>query len=932
MDRPSYLPSNLTDQQLEAVLHQGSPLLIIAGPGSGKTAVITWRVAHLVRSGRVAPENLLVTTFTNKAALELKDRIQQNLPEVNAELMQISTIHSFCADLLRRYKHLSPLPHGFRILDGPGQFLFVYSNRKALGLDQVVKGRPGDFFRSVIGAFNLATEELVEPERLENWCRDNKACCCDKDVDLWEERGLVTEAYRRYRDLLLEAELVDFAFLQSHALTLLKEHPPLLRQLTEQYQELLVDEYQDTNAAQDQLLSLLAGDGRRLTVVGDDDQSIYRFRGATVRNILGFPRRFPDTKEVRLEHNFRSRDPIVDYSLKVINHNPARYPKSLHSVRDTRTDILLVHRQTAGEEAQAVVDLLQRLHHAGKIGRYGDVAILLRSVRSYAGPYLEALQSAGIPYSVLGDASFFERDEISQLYDLFNFLGATKPWGDRFLRDDLVGLSEETCRSLKAFKDNLLDVATAEGLRWIGVTGERDGARLEQLLATKALVQEQAHQSLLDVFYRLLAATGCVRRFEAGDNVEALANLGLMSQLISSWDEFGSSRNFYPFQQYLKLLRDGGIDPVTMPPEDAVQVMTIHQAKGLEFPVVVLGAAMDGRIPTTRRRDRYEIPHHMRASGDPEVDDPHLVDERKLFYVAITRARDLLIVGTADVVNKRGGGPSPFLYEMFGEDLDAITDWTRAYIARVESRPGAHHEPRPRYSFSSLAYYLQCPLRYKLAVVYGLEPPWLDPFHFGANVHRALELIHRWVLSGQIPSEEDAAPIVEETWVSSRRTSPGEEKAIKGAAVNQLRRYLREEGDRLRDVVQPELSFSVSLEDQILVGKIDLIRRNSDYGVELVDFKTSRAVPAEIEGIDLQLDLYALGAEKSLRYKVGKQTVHFLGDGQVQSWEWSAGREQAACSELRSIMERIVRGDFTPRTEYCPRCQEYREICPHAAV
>jgi DNA helicase-2/ATP-dependent DNA helicase PcrA len=932
MDRPSYLPPHLTDRQLEAVLHHGSPLLVIAGPGSGKTEVITWRVAHLVRSGRVTPEHLLVTTFTNKAALELKDRIQQKLPEVNAELMQVSTIHSFCADLLRRYKHLTPLPHGFRILDGIGQFLFVYSNRKALGLDQVVKGRPSAFFRSVIGAFNLATEELVQPEELEEWCRKNKACCCDKEIDLWDERGVITEAYRRYQDLLLDAELVDFAFLQSHALALLKGHPPVLRELKDQYRELLVDEYQDTNAAQDQLLALLAGDGRRLTVVGDDDQSIYRFRGATVRNILGFGKRFPDAKKVRLEHNFRSRDPIVDYSLKVIDHNPARYPKSLHSVRNIKTDILLVHEYTAAAEAEAVVDLLQRLHLAGKIRHYGDVAVLLRSVRSYADPYLEALESAGIPYSVLGDASFFERAEISQLYELFNFLGATKAWGDRFLRNDLVGLSESTCRALKAFKDNLLDVATAEGLQSVGVTDENDRARLEQLLATKALVQEQAHQSLLDVFYRLLAATGCVQRFEAGDNVEALANLGLMSQLISSWDEFGSSRNFYPFQRYLKLLKEGGVDPVTMPPEDAVQVMTIHQAKGLEFPVVVLGAAMNGRIPTTRRRDRYEIPYHMRASGPPEVDDPHLVDERKLFYVAITRARDLLIIGTADVVNKRGGGPSPFLYEMFGASLDAITDWTQAYIAEVESRPGTHHEPRPRHSFSSLAYYLQCPLRYKFAVVYGLEPPWLDPFHFGANVHRALELIHRRALSGQVPSEEEAHSIVEETWISSRRTSPGEERAIKNAAVNQLRRYIRESRDQLLKVVQPELSFSVSLEDDILAGKIDLIRWYTDGEVELVDFKTSKAMLAEIEGIHLQLDIYALGAEKSLQYKVGKQTVHFLGDGQVQSWEWSADRERAACSELRSIMERIGRGDFTPRTEYCPHCQEYRQICPYAAV
>ena len=930
MKYPDYLPSYLTGQQREAILHRGSPLLIIAGPGSGKTEVITWRVAHLVRAGYIQPENLLVTTFTNKAALELKDRIQQKLPNVNVELMQVSTIHSFCSDLLRRYRHHTLFSRGFHILDDMGQLLFVYSNRKRLGLDALVKGRPYDFFASVVRTFNLATEELVEPEGLESWCQDNLSHSPEDKANLWQERALVAEAYRRYCGLLQEQELVDFAFLQRHALRLLQEHPDVLRELREKYREILVDEYQDTNAAQDRILGLLAGDGRHLTVVGDDDQSIYRFRGATVRNILTFRERFPHAHVVQLAHNFRSREPIVTHSLQVISHNPARFPKNLLTVRGQGSDILLVYEHTAREEADAVVDLLRRLHRAGKIARYGDMAVLLRSVRSYAAPYLDALRLAGIPCSVTGDASFFQREEIAQLYDLFNFLGASKPWGDRFLRHPLVGLTGATSQALRAYKGDLLDVATDEKLRSIGVADEEDRQRLISLLNLKRRVQAKEHRSLLEVFYGMLSATRCVSRFEEQGDVESLVNLGVMSDLVATWDEYGRTRNFYAFQRFLKLLKEGGVDPVHVPPEDAVQVMTIHQAKGLEFPVVVLGAAMKGRLPSSRRASRYEIPPELRASGPPEVSDPHLVDERKLFYVAVTRARDLLIIGTADVVNKRGGGPSPFLYEMFGDDLRAASDLTHAYIADVESQAERAHAPRERHSFSEMAYFLQCPMRYKFAVVYGLRVPWLDPVDFGANVHRALEAIHRRVMDGHSVSEDDVERVVAETWVPSHRARPEREKEYQAAAVKQLQRYLREHGDTLSRVYQAETSFSFALGDQLLLGKIDLMRHDADGKVEIVDFKTSAMVPPESERIDLQLDLYALGAETGLGESVSRQTVHFLGDGRVVSWGWTEEREKSARSQLREVIAKINRGEFQPNRAYCNRCYEFRDICPYA--
>lgn len=280
---------------------------------------------------------------------------------------------------------------------------------------------------------------------------------------------------------------------------------------------------------------------------------------------------------------------------------------------------------------------------------------------------------------------------------------------------------------------------------------ENDISKLLALLELKSRVQAKEHQSLLQVFYALLAATGCVARLERQGDQEALANLGAMSRLIANRDSYGNSRSFYAFQCYLKLLREGGVDPVLIPVEDAVQVMTIHQAKGLEFPVVALGAAMEGRLPSRERKSHYEVPYDLRASGKPEADDPHLVDARKLFYVAATRARDLLIIGTSDVVNIRGGGPSRFLTEMFGDDLRQAADLTGSHIEAVLTTRDAPREARKRFSYGELAHYTQCPMRFKFTSIYGFEAQWLDLVGFGANVHRALETIHQEAMAGRTP-------------------------------------------------------------------------------------------------------------------------------------------------------------------------------------
>lgn len=951
MDRPSYLPDHLTDQQLAAIMHAGSPLLIIAGPGSGKTEVITWRVAHLIRSGEAQPAQCLITTFTNKAALELKDRIQQKLPDVDVEQMQVCTLHSLCAQLLRDYQSHTPLQRGFRILDESDQLLFVYTNRNRLGLKDVIKGRPEDFFSGLLRAFDRLSEEMVSSDQLIAWCHERqkvaeelaaeaargksktKASKAADEVERWQDEAVVVEVYEAYCQLLRERGLVDYAWLQRHALDLLDAHPEIVKELRQRYHAVLVDEYQDTNAVQERILKYLAGKGQHLTVVGDDDQGIYRFRGATVNNILTFTKRYPRTETVLLAQNFRSREPIVQHSQNVIANNPARFSKELFTLRGLGSDVVLVYEHTVAEEAATVARLLRQLRQAGKIRRWGDVAMLLRSVHSYSAEYRDALQAEGIPVFVQGDATFFDRPDIQSLYGLFHYLGATKPWADVKLRCTVMALDDETNAALQAYKGDLSEIATDAGLEWVGIKSATDRRKLLEMMALRDHVQAKQHRSFSDVFYGLLAITGYAARAEQAGDVEVLMNLGILSQLVASFDEYGGTLTFYTFQDYLQLLKDASKqETMRQEPEDVVRVMTIHQAKGLEFPVVVVGSAMDGRLLSMHRRDPYEVPYELCASGPPEVDDPHTVDERRLFYVAATRARELLILSTADVVNKRGGGPSPFLVEMFGADLHQASDYSRARIDEVISTEKPRARQLQRLSFSQLAYFLQCPMRYKYAFVYGLEVVQPDPVEFGANVHRALLAIHEQARAGKPVSPQDVDEIIEHVWVTPHLENEKADVQARKAAARQLKRYVTKYIGTFQRIERAETSFSFRLCESVLTGKIDLIRRTEEdtASYEIVDFKAGKDTPAEIDQVEVQLSLYAQGAERYLGLPVTRRVAHFLVSDHVVARNWSPATAGAAQARLETVLNQIGAGAFEPRTAYCAHCSEFRSICPYA--
>jgi DNA helicase-2/ATP-dependent DNA helicase PcrA len=925
------ISDNLTEQQKRAVFHSGSPLLIIAGPGSGKTEVMARRIAHLVNSGNVPAEAILGLTFTNKATQALEDRIQLYRDPKVPGFVRVSTFHSFCSWILRSFPNPDRPGSDAQILDENAQFLFVYAYRKELGLSEIVKGLERTFYENVIGVFNRATEEQVIPARLEERIANDLCKCHPDETEIWQERKTIAEAYSRYLHLLASKHVIDFANLQTEAYHLLCDNDEALQKIQAQYCEILVDEFQDTNITQSMILKKLARDGNHLTVVGDDDQSIYRFRGATVKNILTFPSEYPDTTTIRLEENFRSFERIVDDSQKVIEHNPARFAKNLFTHKTAGNDNLLVYEPTAAAEAEQVVELLKQLLDCRKIVQYSDIAVLLRSVKSYSDAYVQAFAKASIPYAVQGNATLFKTETISQAYDLLHFLGAVKPWGDRYVTSPLVGLQAETITKLIEYKESLLQLDSPKKMAVLQISNMQDRSRLLALIELKKKVQSGAYSSILETFYRLLSICECVQRFETAHDYAPLFNLGIFSQLIATWDHMATTSNFYAFEDYFRLVREGGVDPYLPEQSNAVKIMTIHQSKGLEFPVVVLGAAMNGRLPGKERKGILELPEDLCASQKPEVENPHLVDERKLFYVATTRAKELLIVGTSDLVAKRGGGPSPFVHEMFGEDLHAAAHFSLEKLNQIQKQESRHRE-RSRYSFSQLNTYLDCPYRYKLAEVYGFPPPEQQPVYFGAKIHRLLQIIHQNALEKRFLTPTDLPELIDQYWTDGQKQSDAEKTTYRQDALTRLQAYLRDAQDSLPRTEQAELSFSFPFENALIACKIDLVQQTPEEQREIVDFKTSPHSAQEEERVKLQLGLYALGLEATSHQPVSLLTAYYLGkENKTLSWPWDEELKASVLHQIHPLLDHIEAEQFIPDLSFCKKCAEYSRFCPYSA-
>jgi DNA helicase-2/ATP-dependent DNA helicase PcrA len=673
----------LNENQLKAVKHVDGPLLIIAGAGTGKTSVIACRTANLIQNEGINPGNILALTFSNKAALEMRNRIEQLLDKSYDDIW-ISTFHSFCAEVLRENALEFGISPFFKLITEPEQLSLMVTNIDSLNITYYeVKGNPHGLLKQMLSLISRAKDEMITEQDYTQFAKRLAGSDKGKDLDTLK---IIEGAnvYSNYQRLLLEHDCVDFGDLILYTISGFKEKPHILRQYQKRFQYILVDEFQDTNFAQGQLLDMLAASHRNLCVVGDDDQSIYRFRGASIKNILDFESRYPDAGVVTLDENYRSSQYILDASHALIVHNQSRRDKRLKAGTSNKLShcdsIRYQSFATNNEQAEHIAREIRNLLAQDETLKLSDMAVLLRSIKTQSQPITAALEKEGIPYNLIGGSGFFERKEIR---DILSWLKAID---NPFDTENLVRAIDASpfcispihvCRISNWGKSNsdltlfdaLMEVESIPNLETKTIEGVQSfNSLIQNLIEQKETLTagEMARQAINKIRYR--------ERLLESDTEELMIGLTNLYKLENMADDFVSIEgysNLRSFLIYLSYLMPSGEKSMELPLFEAVNIMTIHQAKGLEFRVVFISDLAQSRFPGSRRHIPIDLPNELLKEELPDASsrEIHLSEERRLFYVGMTRAKERLYLFHAKRYKdeQRENKPSQFIKEAIGE-------------------------------------------------------------------------------------------------------------------------------------------------------------------------------------------------------------------------------------------------------------------------
>ena len=851
------MPQFTTAQQ-QAIKHSRGNLQLIACAGSGKTEVVARRVARLLDPNtrpKLHPQNIVAFTFTEKAAAELKHRIITRADEQfggrpGMSDLYVGTIHGFCLQLLRDYV---PEYLKFEVLNEIQQRLFVnrYSIKSGLTQTTTHNGRQLKRFvdtKRYIDALNILREDTVADDALDD-------CSISDGMDA-------------YRLLLEEYGHFDYSSILDAAVNEVEQNEQLRRALGGRIRHLIVDEYQDVNPVQERLINQLHELGATLCVVGDDDQTIYQWRGSSIKQIVTFVDRYPAVKRIQLADNFRSSPGIVDLARAFISQNSERIPKTMRSA-DAQPyedgDITALEFDSPDEEAAWIARTCKELRGVrldeGDESRglsWSDMAILLRSVRRNGAAITDALIEAQIPYIVRGLPGLFEEREAQAARLLFHFIA------EESVTLSSVEHQPPTKRALHdAWRDAELGIETQSLTKAI-----RYADRVRRNLRNSGRIPQRSLQAVLLEFLHL--ADVREERVPGGFGEVAMFNFGKFSQLITDYETIHYRSDprelLQGFAQFLYREADDGYaagvdeDPYAVP--DAVQVMTVHQAKGMQWPVVFVPALLRNRFPTKKQGGASAwdlIPPE--AVEDAERYRGSLEDERRLFYVATTRSQKFLHLTWAPIDDNQ-------LYRKKSEFWDDVLASKMVKRRRPDYRKRKRAKPRARsgienveFSFSDIKHFFRCPYEFKLRVLYGFNSPIAAPLGYGKGLHDALAEVHRRVMSGDVPSTDEVPNLVQR-----HLRTPFADAALRArleaSAARVIADYLQDNADDLPNIKFAEQDVEVHLDDGVSIkGRIDLVRRIDTGETTIVDLKSNERSQSE-EVTEQQLHTYALGYQE----------------------------------------------------------------------
>ncbi len=966
----------LNEAQERAMTHGEGPLLVIAGAGTGKTRVITERIRHLLQSDEsLSGENVLGLTFTKKAAGEMKARVVKATGE-RGKAVTLATFHSFCETLLAEAD-----PQRL-VLDEFDHWILLRRNLRRLRLDKYRRlADPGQFLNDFVEFFSRCQDELVSSEDYQRYA-DELTARLEAERETLDEDTLaerqetvalqqeLARAYRASEELLREKNRVSFGSLITGAVDLLQRDAQRRDALQKRYRYILVDEFQDTNIAQLRLLELLAGPTKNIVAVGDNDQAIYRFRGASFGSFKLFLERFAGWKEgqdstpfrVALTENYRSTPNILRVAMQVIGQNAvsADFPKKVLSPNKPPGEkIRIVELATPEEESRWVASELERIHGAGR--RWKDFAVLYRQ-HAHRDHLVEELSRRKVPF-VITRLSILEHPLVRDVLAYLRLID--KPYDDiacarvlaapawHLQAQDLVRLAERARKEKKAIYDLL---RLPQGQLAFDGSQAALGQLVEFVSSQRKTLKRCTAREILGALTEWLEIP---QRAKEHDRKYVTR----LAEFMKEWEPKSETRDLAEFIEYLDYYAQAGgvVSLEDDAPLDAVQLMTVHGAKGLEFPQVFVLRVNNRAFPATERPRVFEFPVELMKEGAP-AEQFHIQEERRLFYVALTRAEDRLTITT--VTEKKGKVPvfiedivmdpaikrqdvrqiMPKLPPAEKENRAPEEAWEDAPLFRAAEGPAKifsqiadwaeeFHPPSPEpltLSPSALSGYRTCPQRYLFGYLWSLREGPKAAMSFGAVMHTTIKRLVEQLRKGVKLPFDEVQRIFETEWNSKGFEDQYQEEEYKKDGIEQLRAFHAGMMAELPQALAQEKAFELPLDNNVIIkGRIDQINSlGNKRDVEIVDYKTGRPRKDADAKKDLQLSLYALAVKEILELEPARLVFHYLQDNQRQETSRDAKQLDEAQKIVQEAAADIRAGEFPPKRGFICRNCAYRPICP----
>ena len=972
--RPSDPYGLLNPQQRAAVRHGEGPLLVVAGAGTGKTRVITERIRHLLESDPDrSGEGILGLTFTEKAAAEMKHRVIRAVGE-RARVVWLGTFHSFCHALL------AEADLTLRILEEEDHWILLRRNMPQLALERYRRlAEPGQFLGDFVKFFSRCQDELVTPDDYQRYADqlaaryDRESAGLDPDTRRLREEEVarqreIARAYRASERLLRDRNLFTFGALQLEAVRQLQADPARLQKLQARYRYILVDEFQDTNIAQIELLWLLARPHRNIVAVGDDDQAIYRFRGASFGSFTIFLEKIAGVKIASgkhalhlqpLTHNYRSTGRILRVAGQVIAQNersPIFPEKQLTPQKPDGERIRIVELPGSEEEAHWIVAELDRLHRAGQL--WSSFAVLYR-MHTHRELLVEALVRRGIPF-VIKNLSILDNTLVRDVGAYLRLIVtpsdnvacarvlAIPGWG--WEPADLVRLCERASKSKGVSLWDALEAAQAE------LPFTRGEKRTAELLALLSRLRKRAkHASAAELLDELVAELDVAMLASPVDQ----RNLNRFAQFVRQWEAKSDTRQLAEFVEYLDYFQQAGgeINLEEEPAEDAVQLMTVHAAKGLEFDHVFVMRLARGAFPSNPRPHVLEFPEELMKEERPKGDF-HVQEERRLFYVALTRARERLTLTT--VVHKRSH-QSVFLDDILMDprirrgDVQQLAPrvslparepaplpedpWLfdpsgeRALVySRIARWAQSYHPPRLeplQLSASSIDTYQSCPQKYLFDRVWGVRGGPQAAMTFGSVMHTTIRQFVAELRKRRHMPFEEVETIFNREWTSAGFEDTYQEQEYKKEGLEQLRAFHASCLEAPPDVIAQEKYFELPMDENVVItGRMDQVNRVGPHEEEIVDYKTGKPRLEAQARKNLQLSLYALAAREVFDLNPVRLVFYNLQTNEAVVTARDAKQLDQARQTVQEVAADIRAGQFPARPGYLCKSCEFEPLCP----